>query len=248
MNKEHAHNWIDRTGEINTNKFGTKMKIVKYNSRNDVIIEFQDEHKLQKSVCYKSFVSGSVRNPYDKTFYGEGFFGEGAFSQIDKQKVRAHGVWRDIIRRCYSNENKRTHLPYKNCAVSEEWKNYSNFYKWYEDNFYECSDQLEVDKDILSKEEKIYSKETCLLIPREINGFCKPSKQGGCYLTVCNKWSANVNRRSGYTHIGNFDNFEEAEIEFIKCKNSIFQSLVDKYKGELPKYVYKKLKNAKLRR
>lgn len=247
MNKKHACNFIDRTGEINNNKFGTPMKIIEYNSREDVTIEFQDEHKLQKRVHYKSFVSGSVRNPYDKTLYGEGFLGEGAFSQINKKKVKAHGVWREIIRRCYSDENKKTQASYKDCVVSEEWKNYSNFYKWYEDNLYECSDQLEVDKDILSKEEKIYSKETCLLIPRKINRFCLESKRGGAFLTPCNRWSAGIHRRENYIHVGNFDTFEEAEKEFIKCKNAVFQNLVEKYKKELPKHIYDKLKDAKLK-
>ena len=248
MSGKHAHNWIDRTGEVGYTKHGTPMKIIEYNGASNILIEFLDDYGIKKHTSYEKFTKGTVKNPYDRTVFGEGLLGEGGLAVENNEKTKEYRVWSLIIYRCCYKKYSRKLAPYKDCEVSEEWKNYSNFYKWYEDNFYECSDQLEVDKDILSKEEKIYSKETCLLIPREINGFCKPSKQGGCYLTVCNKWSANVNRRSGYTHIGNFDNFEEAEIEFIKCKNSIFQSLVDKYKGELPKYVYKKLKNAKLRR
>jgi hypothetical protein len=247
LSDKHAHNWIDRTGEININRFGTLMKIIKYNTAQDVIIEFQDEHRIQKSIYYNDFLTGKAKNPYDKSIYGEGFLGENAPTEQNNNKIKEYSIWTDILRRCYSDKYKYTFIAYKNCTVSEEWKNYSNFYKWYKENLYKCTDELEVDKDILSIGKKIYSKETCLLIPREINRFCEASKMGGCYLTINNRWSARLHHKSEHIHIGNFKTFEEAEIEFLKRKNKIYQELVEKYREELPSGVYNKLKNAKLR-
>jgi len=88
--------------------------------------------------------------------------GEGALTRVNGVSVPAYKIWADIIRRCYSlEENRPKHNVYRDCIVSESWKNYSNFYKWYNDNLYPCKDRLEVDKDLLSNEQKIYSEKTC---------------------------------------------------------------------------------------
>lgn len=42
-----GRNKIDRTGEINVSNEGCVMKIVEYNNANDIIVEFQDEHKYR---------------------------------------------------------------------------------------------------------------------------------------------------------------------------------------------------------
>jgi len=222
------------------------MVIVEQNERYNVIIEFQDEYKIQKRVLYKNFLSGKVKNPYDKSIYGEGFLGEGASTKRGNKTVKEYRIWFDIIRRCYSCEDKSTFVAYKNCVVSDEWKNYSNFYKWYKENLYECSDELEVDKDILSEGKKIYSKETCILIPKKINRFCQTSNCLDYYIT-CNKmWSTWIHYKTKHVHIGTFESFEDAKKEFLKYKNKIYQELVEKYKEELPPDVYTKLKTSRL--
>ena len=40
--------FINRTGEINHNSFGTKMIIIEYNNAKDIVVEFQDEFKFKK--------------------------------------------------------------------------------------------------------------------------------------------------------------------------------------------------------
>ena len=53
----------DRIGTEKYNKNGELMKVVDYINSHHVVIEFQDEHKRQKIVYWKSFVDGSVVNP-----------------------------------------------------------------------------------------------------------------------------------------------------------------------------------------
>ena len=36
---------IDRTGEVNENKYGTKMIITEYINNSDVLVKFLDEHE-----------------------------------------------------------------------------------------------------------------------------------------------------------------------------------------------------------
>ena len=57
---------------------------------------------------------------------------------------------------------------------------FQNFAKWFDDNKYEVDGRLHIDKDILYPNCKIYSPETCLLIPQRINMLFlnKPNKRG----------------------------------------------------------------------
>ena len=55
-------NFKDRTGEENVNKQGLKMKIIKYTTRKDVDIEFEDGYIATKK-HYESFSTGRIINP-----------------------------------------------------------------------------------------------------------------------------------------------------------------------------------------
>ena len=61
-----------RLGERNKNSYGTEMVIVEYNKCNDVVVEFQDDHKAKIHTTYTNFKRSQVRNPYDKTVYDVG--------------------------------------------------------------------------------------------------------------------------------------------------------------------------------
>jgi len=229
-------------GETNKNKFGTEMKIVEHGNWYNTTIEFQDEHRFRRNVCYGDFKLGKVRNPYDRILYGEGFLGEGAPTRVDKIEVPAYRIWRDIIRRCYSSERRPRQGSYKNCIVSESWKNYSNFYKWYNNHIYQCRDKLQLDKDLLSNGKKIYSEETCMIVPYKINRFCVMSKVIGATYTKNKKWRSRICT----TELGIFDKKEDAQRMYLKEKNRLFYELVEDYQSELPTDVYNKLKEVRL--
>ena len=67
------------------------MKIIKYNSYSDIIVEFQDKYKVKVPTNYGNFKKGMVRNPYDKTVYDVGYFGIGKYSIKNHQKI--YNVW-----------------------------------------------------------------------------------------------------------------------------------------------------------
>lgn len=71
-----------RLGEIGYSKYGTPMKIIKYTSYADILVEFQDEYKYTTSATYNSFKQSKIRNPYDKSYYGVGFLGR-AYNKND---------------------------------------------------------------------------------------------------------------------------------------------------------------------
>lgn len=75
--------------------------------------------------------------------------------------------WKDLLRRCYSLKQGHPHYEsYKHCSVCDEWLTFSNFKSWVGKR---CFEGLYLDKDLLFKGNKVYSPETCVLVPNFIN-------------------------------------------------------------------------------
>lgn len=94
---------------------------------------------------------------------------EKAQEYIDYFKENA--TWRDIIRRCCNPDYYNKHSEYAECTICDEWLNFQNFAAWHEENYYDVGngERMHIDKDILIKSNKIYSPETCLIVPQRIN-------------------------------------------------------------------------------
>lgn len=54
----------ERLGLTKVNKWGDTMKIVEYNSAQDIVVEFQDEWKEIKKCAWKEFQEGNIVNPH----------------------------------------------------------------------------------------------------------------------------------------------------------------------------------------
>jgi hypothetical protein len=147
-----------------------------------------------------------------------------------------------MLTRCYSEKRREiNYLSYENCTVCEEWHNYQNFKKWYELNYYEIEEEeMELDKDILYKNNKIYSPQTCIFVPYSINLlFIKPNKrklpQGVCYDKNRNKYIAqiiciNKNLNKGHISLGRYNTVEEAFFVYKNAKEDYVKQLAEIYK------------------
>lgn len=147
-----------------------------------------------------------------------------------------------MLERCYSKEFHKTHPTYKDCEVCEEWLNFQNFATWYIDNYYVVENQtMCLDKDILYKGNKIYSPDTCIFVPQEINTlFVKRNKSRGKYpIGVYYSKEKNKYRSMlGKTHLGYFDTPEGAFNVYKKAKERHIKEIADKYKCDIPKKLY----------
>ena len=171
MGEQSVNKRNERLEEIGYNFNNEEMKIIVYNYANDIVVEFQDEPKGRKHTTYGNFKKGGVVNPYSRTIFNVGYIGEGKYdTKIKGKRTKAYTVWRGIMERGYSEEFKEKRPTYRDCYVCEEWHNFQNFAKWYEENYYECNgEKMCLDKDILIKGNKIYSPETCVFVPERIN-------------------------------------------------------------------------------
>lgn len=159
----------ERIGEVGFNSSGNKMVIIEYNNALNIIVEFESGYKTKCQ--YTDFKKGNVKDAYERTAFGVGYLGDGHYkSKIRRKSTPYYHTWRHMLERCYSKKYQEKHPTYKGCVVAEEWHNFQNFAKWYEDNYYEVEGQIiDLDKDILVKGNKTYSPQTCVFAPQSIN-------------------------------------------------------------------------------
>ena len=132
------------------------------------VIRYVDSYNvhIKTSTGYSRIVEagclrkGKVNDLLNKNIYGIGFIGVGSATPKDPSYDR----WKNIMFRCYSGSLK----SYEGVSVCEEWHDFQSFSKWFKDNNIEG---FEIDKDLKLYNNKIYSPDTCLFIPKRINKF-----------------------------------------------------------------------------
>jgi hypothetical protein len=148
--------------------------------------------------------------------------GFGIVDVVGYTRTPPYNMWAGMINRCYSKTNRaeRNLLTYDECSVCEEWKYFSNFLKWYEEN---VTPDGTLDKDILHKGNKIYSPEYCMIIPKYFNSLVVTSKKirGNTPLGV--HYNKQADRYQPYMKLGNkkhkcYGNFRTPEEAFAKYK------------------------------
>lgn len=150
------------------------MKIIRYGNHGDIDVQFLDEHGyIVRHTTYSNFKVGTMKNPYDKTIYGVGFVGIKYLTHIDCKNTREYETWVHILQRSFDDKLKQKQTAYLNVTCCEEWLSYENFYEWIhsQENFDKWLNESRwaIDKDIIVKGNKIYSPNTCTLVPQIVN-------------------------------------------------------------------------------
>lgn len=225
------------------------MKIVRYKNSSDVDVEFIDEYHYVKQGCaYENFKRGVVSNPYDKVVYGIGYLGNGKYNTgTAEEHTLSYMTWFGMIRRCYSKKKKEKFPAYfGTCTVCDEWHNYQNFAKWFEENYIEVEGGLHIDKDILFPGNKEYSPEKCLLVPQRINmlfvNHPHSNKNGlptGIHIIKNGKLVAEYNAK----RLGIYSSLDEAFASYKDAKERAIKTIAEEYKSVITRKLYEALIN-----
>lgn len=142
--------------------------------------------------------------------------------------------WQQMMIRCYSNSHQLSHPAYVGCTVHEDWHSLSRFTEWAKSQY---SEGLALDKDILVKDNTVYSPDTCCFVPQYINNLflvrdrnrgdypLGVSKSGKKYQAFC--------RGVGNGNLGRYDTPEEAHRKWQECKIGRIKEVLEKYKKEI---------------
>ncbi len=239
-----------RVGEVKYNRFGSMMTIVKYTNEGNIDVRFENGY-LAKGRQYGDFVRLNIKSPYCKTSLNVGFLGEGGYKASENLKdTIAYKYWRGMLNRCYCESTQKKQPTYEFCKIADEWHNFQNFAKWFDDNYYEVSGQkMHIDKDILNKNNKLYSPKTCIFTPQRINSMFQQSRKGADGLPTGVIIVKYVDKKSRYKArcccgilkprtIGIFDTQEEAFLAYKERKEWYIKQVANEYKNKIPKILY----------
>lgn len=245
-------------GMTNTNYQGYEMKIIEYIKGIDIVVQFNDKDKSTRHCTVGNFKKGVVANPNHPTVYGVGIVD---VNRKHVGKEHEYIVWAHMLRRCYIDDEHRNKRDstYKDCVVCEEWKRYSNFYKWIhsQENYKKWENgNFSIDKDIIKKGNKLYCPEYCCLVPCYINNiFTKHTAQRGKYpigVAINEYGTFTVALRdydtNKYIHYGNFKTPEEAFYFYKKKKEEYIQKVAQEEfsQGNIIKRCYDAMMNYKV--
>ena len=193
-----------------------------------------------------------IKDPYEITIFGKGYFGEGIYKSYDNGKVsKEYTIWYDMLKRCYNPKCHERYPTYIGCEVCDEWLNFQNFAKWHNENYYEIpGERTALDKDILVKGNKIYSPNTCIYVPQNINSlFTRRNVDRGEFpIGVTfdkrrNKYKAYCHVNSTMKTLGRYNTPEEAFMAYKTFKEKRIKELADEYIELVPEVLYNAMYN-----
>jgi len=243
---------IDRTGQILKSANGTTVEVIKYINWRNCTIKFEDG-TIVENVNYGRILYGGVKNKNDRTFSGVGYIGYGKFSMGDALSDFYLNTWSCMLKRCYRDDVHKRQPHYKACTVAEEWHNFQVFAQWMEDNYNpELMKNWHLDKDILVKGNKIYSPETCRLVPQEINIIfikrqtTRSNLSPGVSRSKGGKFYAKTKFNGVKNWLGVYNTELEAFQAYKTAKEVYIKEVADKWKNLIDPRVYQALYNYKV--
>ena len=142
-------------------------------------------------------------------------------------------IWSGVLTRLFKSldVNRPT---YEDVGISDEWKYFSNFKAWMEQQPWEG---MHLDKDLLSGENKLYSPETCCFLPPTLNNLISFKKSNGAKNStgvyfVDKKWMCFMTVDGVAKSYGRFATEKEAYQKYREIKASAIESKLKSFEGE----------------
>ena len=247
-------NYKDCVGRVCKSKSSGDFKILKYNDARDVEIQFV-KTGFETVVELGNIRNGNLKDLYSPSVYSIGIVGTKYPISEGGVLTKEYKLWCGMLQRCYSDSYQKQRPTYEGCEVSENFKSYEYFYEW-------CNKQIgfgndgngnpfQLDKDLLNKGNKVYSEDSCVFIPREINQVLvkRTALRGehliGVYWHKRGKaFAAKVNKNKGnQEHLGLFKTEIEAFNAYKRAKEAFIKEQAEKWKGQIDDRAYNALMN-----
>ncbi len=142
-------------------------------------IRFKNGYEIIVSV--NRIARGNIKNPYHTSVLEVGYLGVGKYEVSTQGKTTVeYRTWKSMLQRCYDEKYQEKNKTYVGISICDEWHNFQNFAKFYNENYPKIENVIfEIDKDLLqqSVENKIYSKDACVFLPKKVNRFLSNKKK-----------------------------------------------------------------------
>lgn len=181
-------------------------------------------------------------------------------TSFNKKTTKEYALWVSMLGRIYpkSENQQQKYKSYKDHSVSENFKNFQYFAHW-------CNSQIgfhyakcrplsgprwELDKDILIKNNKEYSENTCVFIPRSLNLMIVNNSSirgefpiGVSFAKDCKKkpFTANCSAYGIEKRLGHYTTSNEAFLCYKSFKEEHVKEVATFWESRIDPRVYKAL-------
>ncbi len=240
----------DCVGKILKSKNSGDFKILKYNNARDVEIQFL-KTGYEATVRLGDIRNGNLKDPYSPSVYNIGIVGTKYPISECGVLTKEYKLWCGMLQRCYSDSYQKQRPTYEGCEVSDNFKSYEYFYEWCNKQIGFGNEGWQLDKDLLIKGNKVYSENTSVFIPREINQVLvkRTALRGehliGVYWHKRGKaFAAQVNKSNGGSeYLGLFNTEIEAFNAYKIAKEIYIKELANRLKSQIDDKAYNALMN-----
>jgi len=164
---------------------------------------------------------------------------------VGGKKIREYQLWKNMLERCFSGEYKQNRPTYQDVTCSKDWLSMTNFIEDVSQMKGFGFDGWALDKDILQKGSKLYSKDTCCFVPADVNQLlvkCDKARGewpvGVYFHKPSGKFTARLNINGKKKHLGLFNTPEEAFRVYKLAKEAQIKAVAEKWKHLLDERVY----------
>lgn len=166
------------------------------------------------------------------------------------QPIWQYQIWKNMLSRCFNQKLKDKFPAYLDVTCCDDWLRMSNFINDIQgiENFDKRAIGWQLDKDIIVKGNKVYSKNSCCFVPKEINCLLTNSKKsrgdlpiGLSLRTDTGKYQVRTRVNGVERYLGVFSSIEEAFTVYKNARESEIKRLAKTYKDQLAKNVYNSL-------
>ena len=240
----------DCVGKVCKSLNSGDFKILKYNDSANVEIQFLNTG-FEMFARLGDIRNGEVKDPYSQSVHGVGITGTKYPISEGGINTKEYDLWKGMLRRCYSDSFKKMCPTYEGCEVSDNFKSYEYFYEWCNKQIGFYNEGWQLDKDLLVKGNKVYSENTCVFIPQEINLLLvkRDNNRGEHLIGVCwhkkdNAFVAMVSKSKGKReYLGFFKTEIEAFNAYKIAKEAFVKEQATKWKDKIDERAYNALMN-----
>jgi len=186
---------------------------------------------------------------------GIGIKGMECPTQGNRKHLKEYKLWSGMLERC-TEACWVKNTSYTGCNVSDNFKHYTYFYRWCQTQIGfkskdENGDYWQLDKDLLITGNKLYSEDTCVFLPRKLNGLfvnCNNVKGNSPLGVYFEKGSGKFKVRcagvdGNRVYLGRFSVEKLAFETYKSFKETVVKQLAEKYKDQLDPRAYQVLIN-----
>jgi len=187
--------------------------------------------------------------------HGIGFNDKSCPSWKEGKSTREYTLWVNMLYRCTEKSWIKIRA-YKGAVCSENFRHYSYFYKWcqQQEGFQKKDENnkfWQLDKDFFDSSGKVYSEATCIFIPARINTLLLRSNSVRGEYPVGVHFDSQHNKLRAMCsiggkkqkHLGLFLSVGEAFQAYKTFKEALIKQVANEYKEQLDSRVYEALMN-----